>query len=71
LKSHKVKYALVSNVLHNAKAKHGKTKKKHGRKPSHNGAAINLESLLAAKKLVDQLGIENAKSALSVLERLG
>jgi hypothetical protein len=67
LKVHKVKYALVSNVLHNAKAK-----KRRGRKPSHNGAALNLESLLAAKKLVAQLGsIEHAKSALSVLEKLG
>jgi hypothetical protein len=71
LKAHKVNYGLVSNVLHNAKAKHGKAKKKHGRKPAHNGAAINLKSLLAAKKLVDQLGIEHAKSALSVLEKLG
>jgi hypothetical protein len=70
LKAHKVKYALVSNVLH--KAKHGKAKKKRGRKPSHNGHVINLQSLLAAKKLVAQLGgIEHAKSALSVLEKLG
>jgi hypothetical protein len=66
VKAHKVKYALVSNVLHNAKAK-----KRRGRKPSHNGAGLSLDALLAAKKLVDQLGIEHAKSALSVLEKLG
>jgi hypothetical protein len=71
LKAHKISYALVSNVLHNAKAKHGKGKKR-GPKPSHNGSGFNLESLLAAKKLVEQLGgIEHAKSALSVLEKLG
>ena len=69
LKAHKVSIGLVGNVLH--KAKHGKTKKRRGRKPSHNGAAVNLQSLLAAKKLVDQLGLEHAKSALSVLEKLG
>lgn len=69
LKAHKVNYGLVANVLH--KAKH-RTGKKHGRKASANGHAINLESLLAAKKLVEQLGgIEHAKSALSVLEKLG
>jgi hypothetical protein len=37
-----------------------------------NGHAINLDALLAAKKLVEHLGgIEHAKSALSVLEKLG
>jgi hypothetical protein len=72
LKAHKISYGLVGNVLHNVKAKHGKAKKKHGRKPSHNGAAVNLQSLLVAKKLIEQLGgIEHAKSALSVLEKLG
>ena len=69
LKAHKVSAGLVSNVLHNAR--NGKAKKGPGRKPSHNGAGLNLESLLAAKKLVDQLGMEHAKSALSVLEKLG
>ena len=72
LKAHKVSYALVSNVLH--RKKHGKGKK--GRRKmagaSHNGAGLNLDSLLAAKKLVAQVGgIEHAKSALSVLEKLG
>ena len=72
LKAHKVSYGLVGNVLHKAKGR--KTKKKRGPKASHNGAAIGLtlESLLAAKKLVAQLGgVEHAKAALSVLEKLG
>jgi hypothetical protein len=69
LKAHKISYALVSNVLHNAKAKHGKGKKR-GRKPSQNGHAINLDALLAAKKLVEQLGVERAKAALNALEQL-
>ena len=61
LKAHKISYGLVSNVLHTAK---GKKKSKTGRKPSHNGDGLNLESLLAAKKLVAQLGgIEHAKNA--------
>ena len=67
LKTHKVSAALVGNVLH--RAGKGKIKKGRGQKPSHNGAGLDLESLLAAKKLVRQLGgIENAKSALSVLK---
>lgn len=72
LKAHKVSYALVSNVLH--RAKHGKSKKgrRQGSHASHNRAALNLEALLATKKLVEQLGgVEHAKTALSVLEKLG
>jgi hypothetical protein len=69
LKAHKVSAGLVGNVLH--KAKGGKAKKRRGRKPSHNGAAVNLGALLAAKKLVDQLGLEHTKAAINVLEKLG
>jgi hypothetical protein len=72
LKAHKISAALVGNVLHRAKHAKGKKGRRKMPKASHNGAAVSLESLLAAKKLVEQLGgVEHAKSALSVLEKLG
>src|SRR4051812_18932228 len=65
-----VKSPLVYNIL--AKARNGR---KRGRKaaaaPSSNGnGSISVEALFAAKKLVDQIGLESAKEALGVLAKL-
>jgi hypothetical protein len=69
LKAHKVSHALVGNVLHRAK---GGKKGTKGRKASGKATGLTLESLLAAKKLVADLGgIENVKAALTALEKLG
>ena len=60
---------LVGNVLHRAK---GVKKGTKGRKASGKATGLTLESLLAAKKLVADLGgIENVRAALTALERLG
>jgi hypothetical protein len=65
LKAHKVSAPLVSGVLQRAS---GGKKGKRGRKTT----GLTLDSLLGAKKLVEQLGgIEAAKKALNVLEKLG
>ncbi len=69
LKVHKVTASLVGNVLH--RGKQAQAKKGRGRSAPANGQGIDVEALLAAKKLVQQLGgIEHAKSALNVLEKL-
>lgn len=76
--------ALVSNVLTTAK-KGKKTGKKRGRPPkavgkkpgrppkaASSGPDVNLNALIAAKKLVDQLGgnVAQAKAALDALAKL-
>jgi hypothetical protein len=58
----KVAPAQVSNL----KAKLGSPKRK-GKKAT---AGLSLDSLLAAKKLVDTLGIERAKEAIDALAKL-
>jgi hypothetical protein len=69
LKAHKVSPALVGNVLHRAK---GGKKTKRGRKAAGKSEGLTLDSLLAAKKLVERLGsVETVKAALNALERLG
>lgn len=61
----------VSTVLSNAKKKGGKIGKR-GPKPGRKAASGNLEQLLTAKKLVEQLGgIDNARAAINVLSQLG
>jgi hypothetical protein len=69
LKAHKVSPALVGNVLHRAKS--GK-KSNRGWKAARKSDGLTLDSLLAAKKLVHELGsVEAVKAALNALERLG
>ncbi|HQU45290.1 MAG TPA: hypothetical protein PK867_20915 [Pirellulales bacterium] len=71
-----VSAALVNRIKYGAGA--GGKKKRRGRKPkaaaaaSGNGAgSLSLENLLAAKKLVVQLGsVESAKQAVDALARL-
>ena len=69
----KVATGLVSNIkFAMKKGKKGRKRgRPPGRKPSANGVAISLGNLLAAKKLVEQLGsIEAAASAVAVLAKL-
>ena len=62
LKANKVSAALVSNVLH--RANNGKTKR--------GAKGLTLETLLAARELANRLGgLEAARAALDVLEKLG
>jgi hypothetical protein len=69
LKAHKVSHALVGNVLHRA---NGGKKAKKGRTFSGKPIGLTLETLVAAKKLVVDLGgIENVRKALAALESLG
>lgn len=69
LKAHKVSAQLVANVLHRA---NGGKKSKRGRKAGGKSNGLTLDSLLAAKKLVDELGsVEAVKAALNALEKLG
>jgi hypothetical protein len=71
LKSHKVGYALVSNVLHRARHGHGKKRRGKRAAASRNGAGLNLEALLAAKQLAERVGgLEVAKAPLHALEKL-
>jgi hypothetical protein len=68
LKAHKVSPGLVGNVLHKAK---GGKKGKKGRKSASKSEGLTLDSLLAAKKLVQELGsVEAVKTALNALEKL-
>lgn len=64
----------VSTVLSNAKKKNGVVGKrgpKPGRKAAKLGAVSELNHLIHAKKLVDQLGgIEAAKSAINTLAQI-
>ena len=62
LKAHRVSPALVSNVLHRA----GNGSVKRG------ATGLPVETLIAAKELANRLGgLEAARAALNVLERLG
>jgi len=64
--------SLISAVKY--KKPKGKRGKKRGRPAgaASNGAAISIDSLVAAKKMVDQLGgIEAAEKAIAVLKKLG
>lgn len=68
----KVSDSLISAVKY--KKPKGKRGKKRGRSPSaaSNGAAISIDSLVAAKKMVDQLGgLAAAEKLLAALRRLG
>jgi orotate phosphoribosyltransferase len=68
LRAHKVSPQLVANVLNRAK---GGKKGKPGRKSASKSEGLTLESLLSAKKLVQELGsIETAKAILVALEKL-
>lgn len=60
----KVAPAQVSNL----KAKLGSPKR--GKKATGGNNGLSLDSLLAAKKLVDTLGIERAKEAIDALAKL-
>ncbi len=67
----KVGTGLVSNIKTAMKKKGKKRGRPPGRKPSTNGEAISLHGLIAAKKLVDQLGsVDAAKSAIDALAKL-
>lgn len=67
----------VSDSLINAvkyKKPKGKRGKKRGRPAgaASNGAVVSIDSLVAAKKMVDQLGgIEAAEKVIGVLRKLG
>ncbi|HVA45286.1 MAG TPA: hypothetical protein VNH11_02770 [Pirellulales bacterium] len=70
-----VSAALVNRIKYGAGA--GGKKKRRGRKPkaaaasANGGGTLSLENLLAAKKLVVQLGsVESAKQAVDALARL-
>ncbi len=68
----KVSDSLISAVKY--KKPKGKRDKKRGRPagPPSNGAAISIDSLVAAKKMVEQLGgLAAAEKLLAVLRRLG
>lgn len=62
----------VSTVLSNAKKKGGKIGKRGPKPGGRKAASGNLEQLITAKKMVEQLGgIDNARAALNVLAQLG
>jgi hypothetical protein len=69
----KVTTGLVSNIkFAMKKGKKGRKRgRSPGRKPSANREAISLENLLAAKKLVEQLGsLDAATAAIGALAKL-
>jgi hypothetical protein len=68
----KVSDSLISAVKYkNPKSRRGKKRGRPARAAS-NGAAVAVDSLVAAKKMVDELGgIEAAEKAIGVLKRLG
>ncbi|MGD9647467.1 MAG: hypothetical protein AB7U73_17265 [Pirellulales bacterium] len=66
----KVSTGLVSNIKHAMKKK-GKKRGRVAGKASGNGAAISLHDLIAAKKLVEQVGsVDAAASAVAALAKL-
>jgi hypothetical protein len=68
----KVGYSLVSQIKYkSAPKRRRKARSSRGRKPGRPSTAVSFEHLVAAKEIADRMGgIERAKEALGMLERL-
>jgi hypothetical protein len=67
-----VGYSLISQIKYKAGRRGGhKTRSSNSRKLGRPSTAVSFELLVAAKEIADQMGgIERAKEALAMLERL-